>query len=268
MPKEIRKVLSRLGIKKINFSFKSVLQQGLPLVVLLVMTGFGIFWVHQSLEAARIMELKGVRLVGLKQLTASEVIKMTGIKKGVDLFNLKLDEVSEPLLAHPRIRSVSVKKIYPNDLEISLIERKPVVQIFVPQTKSYHLIDEEGVLLPDTGSEPFDNYFVYSDEEVKMIPEKVGKMYGSHYLEILLAAQSQIQSELDISGETIHKIYVDRLGFWSFITNDEIEFRIGDDFSNLQKMESVKPLLKEGVRDKVSYMDLRFQDVIVKNKSK
>jgi len=190
------------------------------------------------------------------------------LKKGIDLFNLKLDQVSEPLLAHPRIRSVSVKKIYPNDLEISLVERKPVVQIFIPQTKSYRLIDEEGVLLPDSGSEPFDNFFVYSDEEVKETPRKVGEIYDSKHLETLLAAHTQIQSELNISGEMIHEIYVDRLGFWSFITNDKIEFRIGDDFSNLQKMESIKPLLKEGVRDKVSYMDLRFQDVIVKNKSK
>jgi len=231
------------------------------------MTGFGIFWVHQSLEAARIMELKGIRLVGLKQLTASEVIKMAGVKKGIDLFNLKLDQVSEPLLAHPRIRSVSVKKIYPNQLEISLIERKPVFQIFVPQIKSYHLIDEEGVLLPDINTEPFDNFFVYSDEQVKETPEKVGQTYDSKYLETLLAAYKQVQSELDISGETIHEIYVDRLGFWSLITFDQIEFRIGDDFNNLQKMESVMPLLKEEVRDKVSYMDLRFQDVIVKNKS-
>jgi len=240
----------------------------MPIVLLLMITGLGIFWVHRSLEAARIVELKGVRLSGLTQLTAKDVINLAGVKKGMDLFDLKLESISTPLLTHPRIRSVQVKKMYPNHLSIQIVERESVLQIYIPDQKLYYLIDEEGVLLPDKSAEPFPDFYIYFDESVRKSVGKVGNVYESSYLGTLLDHRDAIQATGGLGEETISKIRVDSLGFWYFVTEDGIEFRIGDNFENLSKIENMKALLESDVRAKVSYLDLRFQDVIVKTQTK
>jgi len=166
------------------------------------------------------------------------------------------------------IRSVQVKKIYPNHLSIQIVEREPVLQIYIPEQKLYYLIDEEGVLLPEKSTQPFPDFYIYFDESVRKSEGKVGNVYESFHLKTLLAHRDAIQATGGLGEETISKIRVDSLGFWYFVSEDGIEFRIGDNFENLSKIENIKTLLKSDVRAKVSYLDLRFKDVIVKTQTK
>jgi len=71
-----------------------------------------------------------------------------------------------------------------------------------------------------------------------------------------------------LKKERIRKVEVDEIGFWRFITEGGIHFRVGDELENLLKAEGVEVLLKSDVRSNIDYLDLRFQDVIVKVKKK
>ena len=226
------------------------------------------FWVHRSLDAARLMELQGIRILGLEKVTPGEVLKLTELKKGMDLLEIKLDELVEVALTHPRIRKAKFKKIFPNRLEARIEERSPVLQIYSPFKEQYFLIDQDGVLLPDVSSDPHPEFLIYSDTSVRPIPHMVGTDYhSSHIIQISEYMDSLKNSSL-FQKEQIQKVYVNEIGFWTFVTREGIEFRVGNDLNNLGKIRNIETLLHSDVRGKLHYLDLRFQDVIVKLKKK
>lgn len=268
MFRKVKKALSKFGVFKVSNKAVSLLRRVLPLILLIGLTTGGIFWVRQSLYAARIMELEKVRINGLETLTVPEVLKMTDIRKGINLLDLDLASRVKKLSGDPRIRSVSFKKVFPNRLEIRIQERRPVLQVYSEKTKLYYPIDEEGVALPGSSAETLPDLMVYQDAALSSASLTQGGRYASEHLKDVMANFETLQGDPLMDEEKINQVRVDDLGFWSFVTEDGIEFRVGNSFENLEKLENFKILLHSEVRQTLDYLDLRFQDVVVKIKTK
>jgi len=262
----IKKTLSKLGFFKASTKVTSLLKRVIPIFLLVGLTAGGIFWVHQSLYAARIMELERVRIHGLETLTVPEVLKMTDIRKGINLLDLDLDSCVKKLTQDPRVRRASFKKVFPNRLEIRIQERHPILQVYSEKTKLFYPIDEEGAVLPGAQPELIPELMVFQDVALDTASLKQGGLYGSKHLKEVLDNFESLQDDPLLDEEKIDRIRVDELGFWTFVTEDGIEFRVGNSFENLEKLENFKVLLHSEVRQTLDYLDLRFQDVVVKIK--
>ena len=70
--------------------------------------------------------LKEVKLVGAEHLTAEDILKAGDIYIGEPMFKLETDTVKNRLSQDLRIESVTVRRIVPNTLEITIKERKMV----------------------------------------------------------------------------------------------------------------------------------------------
>jgi len=266
VPRRLKKIISRIGSHQIlNHSLKGI-RKSLPFILLLVITGTGIFWVHQSLHAARILELEGIKIIGIEKLNAREVIAMTGFKKGLSLLSLDLTSAVQKIGQHPRVHSVGLRKIYPNQVEIRIQEREAFLQIFSPRSQKYFWIDRHGFLLPEFSEKPTGGYLIYEDLNLRPVPTQPGKRYASFYLESLADFLDHSRESSLFERERIKKVSVDELGFWTFVTEEKIEFRIGEQFENLEKLENFGTVLHSEVRNTLRYLDLRFQDVVVKIK--
>jgi cell division septal protein FtsQ len=268
MLRKIKKTLSKLGIFKVSAKAGAFLRTILPLFLLIGLTGAGILWVHQSLYAARIMELEKVRIKGLETLTATDILKLADIKKGLNLLDLDLKARVKQVSQDPRIRSVAFKKIFPNRLEIRIQERRAFLQIYEPHEKLFYFIDEEGVLLPGPSHKPQADFMIFSDASLESGSRrfKQGEKYASVHFPEIFQNFEMLENDPLLEEEKIREIRVDELGFWTFVTEDKIEFRIGNSFKNLEKLDNFKILLHSEVRGTLDYLDLRFQDVIVKIK--
>jgi cell division protein FtsQ len=268
VPRGVKKILSKLGLRKSSSTLGRWFRRSIPFALLLVLAVGAFLWVHKSLYAARFMELKGVQIIGLEKLTANEIVKHAHLKKGINLLEMDLDRLVKSVLEHPRVRTVKFKKVFPNRLEIYLEERKPVLQIYVPENKLYYLLDQDGVLLPAPSIKPFEGFLIYSDVSARPVPKMEGEYYPSERIGKITDFLKQANNNSILEEEKIRKVEVDEIGFWRFITEGGIHFRVGDELENLRKIEGAELMLNSDVRGNIDYLDLRFKDVIVKVKKK
>jgi cell division protein FtsQ len=214
------------------------------------------------------MELEGVQIQGLEVVKAAEILERARLRKGMNLLEMDLGSLTRSVLEHPRIKTVTFKKVYPSRVEISLEERKPFVQIYSPGRDLYFLADEEGFILPEPRQRPFKGFLVYADDSVRPVPKTAGGQYRSERLAELYDFLKDPETRSLIAEEKIRKAAVNEIGFWTFSTEEGMDFLVGEELGHLKRLEDVKALLEAEPREKIDYLDLRFKDVIVRLKGK
>lgn len=80
---------------------------------------------HHALARAVGLGLEQVTISGISQIRESEVLGAAGLTSKVSLAFLDVNEVRERLERVPMIKSAAVRKLYPNELVITLTEREP-----------------------------------------------------------------------------------------------------------------------------------------------
>ena len=98
-------------------------------------------WRDLARRFARVTE---VQVEGAHYLDAARVQAIAGVKPGVDLLALDLDQVRQRLLLHPRIAHATVTRLSPRAIRIAVAEREPV--LLVPHGVPWE-VDSSGVLL-------------------------------------------------------------------------------------------------------------------------
>ena len=105
---------------------------------------FGVFQVYCVLTKSEKFAVKTVELRGLCRVDSLDVDRLVADIRGENIFLLPLEECARRFTAHPRIRSVTFKKVLPNRVYCTVEEREPVAVIRSP---GFHEVDEEGMIL-------------------------------------------------------------------------------------------------------------------------
>ncbi len=173
-----------------------------------------------------------VVIEGNRYFLADELLLMSGVKTGTNLFSIKAQEISSNLLTHPRVLEVDVKKNYPSQVEIVVREREPAIML--PFGGSFLELGHDGVVMSVydnlghkplpvvTGANP-----VYTD---------IGEPLSSKALDVAL----RIINDLDKGFlEELSEVYVGNLSDIRLYTEDGITVLIGDfEFSKLEVINS------------------------------
>ena len=69
--------------------------------------------------------LDRITISGLNEMTAREVLHAAGIDERASLFSVDAEAVRERLLAMPLVQEATVRKLFPDGLQITLVEREP-----------------------------------------------------------------------------------------------------------------------------------------------
>jgi len=143
----------------------------------LVLSVFGVAWVvfqgEQFLSSDARFRLApegpaarqdSIRVNGLRNASRASVLKVFNPDRGRSLADLKVDERRMQLRTVDWVRDASVRRIWPNQVQIDITERVPVAIVPVaarltgratePVTYQPMLIDEEGFLLRPRGAIP------------------------------------------------------------------------------------------------------------------
>jgi cell division protein FtsQ len=80
---------------------------------------------HHLVARALGLGIKQVTISGIVQLTEAEVLDGAGVSERISLPFLSAREARERLERVPLVRSASVRKLYPNELVVDLVEREP-----------------------------------------------------------------------------------------------------------------------------------------------
>jgi cell division protein FtsQ len=89
--------------------------------------------------------LKNIEARGNSQVTEAEIIKKSGLRPGINYFELDTELVKKRLLSIPLMETVKVKKRIPDGVVITIEEREPLA-LFCAQ-ESFVVIDGKGYCL-------------------------------------------------------------------------------------------------------------------------
>ncbi len=205
--------------------------------------------------------LKEVRLIGAEKITVEDILKIGDIYIGEPIFELATDNVTSRLSKDLRIESVTVRRIVPNTLEVTIKERKPLATIVCDY--GYLDLDKNGKIIDSyknlremkipmiTGAQVKDKYIGddIDDDFVKKILE---------FLQKLDSASLNKLSEVAIVAADYIVAYTD--------TERAVQIRIG----KLERMDEKAHLVDDFLRDldtnphEVEYVDFNYTAPFIK----
>jgi cell division protein FtsQ len=112
-----------------------------PALVLVMLLGGGLFWFMRDHAAFHVV---AVRVYGAERVPQLELVQLAQITPGMSLLRINVERVRTRVRQHPWIRDALVRRVYPNELEIIVYERRPFA---ILESGSGHLIDGEGYIL-------------------------------------------------------------------------------------------------------------------------
>lgn len=129
----------RLRAARAGRSTARVLAFALPLPLL----AFGSWWAHGKLTTASYLNITGISVVGAERVAEEDVIGLSGLKEGQNLFSFSKDQVVSSLKANAWIESASIDRKLPDKVVIEITERRPAVFL---KTDALYLMDARGII--------------------------------------------------------------------------------------------------------------------------
>lgn len=201
---------------------------------------------HHALARAVGLGLEQVTISGISQIREAEVLGAAGLTDKVSLAFLDVNEVRERLERVPMIKSAAVRKLYPNELVITLNEREP--HAIWQLNGELFVIASDGMVID-----------LMQDERFADLPLVVGdraNLRNKDYLALLDAAgplKSRIRAGTLVAGRR-----------WTLKMDNGMDVRLPelgatDAVARLVKLEREQKILEKDVLA----IDLRMTDRIV-----
>jgi cell division protein FtsQ len=120
------------------------------MVVLIISYGFYRF-ANYLINETEMFELKNIKIVGNKYLEEEEILSLSEIKTGVNLFDIETDSVASKILKNKYFEGVSINRSLPSSLIISVQERQPVAYLI---DGNIYMVDQTAIILLKKPSMP------------------------------------------------------------------------------------------------------------------
>lgn len=86
-----------------------------------------------------------ITVEGTQTLNVSDIVELSKIETGSNIFDFRSSSVEELISTEALIKSVEVKRIYPDEVRIIVTERTPYIT--VSMNSSYYYLDKDGMVI-------------------------------------------------------------------------------------------------------------------------
>lgn len=172
---------------------------------------------------------------------------------GENLLSLPLPQVEELLATNPWVEGVTVEKRLPNELRVSLVERRPAALLRDGQTLLY--LDDQGRAIAafDPLRGPRDLLLISVSPATGAAP--AGAFDVAHELATTAPDWAATLSEIEVLGEGDFRLYLGALAFPLLVRAGTLKERVGELERLLPKLDKRYP--------KLAFIDLRFDRRII-----
>lgn len=105
------------------------------------------FFLHSG-----IFNIDVIKVTGNVHFKVEEVEKITGVKRDVNMFEIRTGEMEDKLLDEAYVQEVKISRDLPKTIKIDINERTPLTAI--KQSSEYVILDEEGIVLETVAKPP------------------------------------------------------------------------------------------------------------------
>ena len=211
--------------------------------VIVAILSFGIF-LNKRLSAEESAPVTSIAIAGEMPYTTRADIEnaIEQVNLG-NFFNLDVNDVQQKVAKLPWVYSVSVRKKWPDELKIYIVDQKPIAH-----WNGDFLINENGKAF---------------QADVKRLPDKLPAFFGPEGSEqIALDNFRNLNKLLDFSQLAIDELVLSERFAWQLILNDGVTINLGSDnrIERIQRFMDVYPQIKLNKKDgqQVDYVDLRY----------
>jgi cell division protein FtsQ len=206
-----------------------------------------------TLAQSSLFKVKEIRVIGNETLSTEKIVVKSEIYTGDNIFKIDLKTSEERILTIPDVKRVDMSRKFPATVEISVVEREPLV--LLPIQGGFVQVDEDGICLRSSDLVS-DKFPVITGVGVKNpMPGKkiISKSLEKGIITVKGFPQAllPIISEINIDGDKIIAY-----------TTDGIQCRLGMADDMKKKGEVFLKVLDElkGKNKKIEYLDLSLAE--------
>lgn len=207
-------------------------------------------------------QLEEVRVLNVGTLTQAQAFDFCELRRGENLITLDLVSVQQVIKRkHPEFKEVKVRRVLPNRIEVVLKRRTPISQVAFSR---YVQIDKDLVILPGSSVTPFKNLTIIDGAPLPKEGLYVGVTIRDAVTKKAIKLSEIIKQSQILRKHALSKIDIGDPKNIVVVVDEDIEIRIGSDHF-IERLKILDQTLKniELDRSKISYVDLRFDDVVI-----
>lgn len=195
--------------------------------------------------------VRRITFIGNKHLTADELRALSGIRRNASLLTLSSEKVSEKLLGSPWIKSVSVRKEFPDTLSVTVSEVVPIALLDL--NGHLFIINEKGDLLEEL-----------KGNTIPFLPMITGDPFRERegFSEALTMAKAMNDKGLSSERDQIEVVLSKPQELTAIIDGMVVKIGAGEQREKLERLLELEEDIQRR-RIAVDYIDLRFANRVV-----
>lgn len=246
--------------------FFSISWKIFPFVFALTAAGGIFFGVKEALYADPRLNIKEVAVYppfalnnGRRQALETRVL-------GKNIFTVDLENLALKLQDNPEVQAARVSRQFPASLNVHIKTRRPIALIQFSPKSSYGLISEDGMIL-DVLKQPDRAYVVIQAYGMGLTTPSAGrKVKNAAFGEVSKFLNAFWRHNVS-KREPLTGVSVDHLGNVTISLGEGPSIRLGKRPSErIDTLEKMMYLLEDESRKAIEYVDLQYDNVIVKRK--
>lgn len=171
------------------------------------------------IDSSRIFALREVGVRGYEHLSPADIIRASRLSIGENIFSVRLSAVRKNIMSLPWINSVSIRKLPPHRIDITVTERRAYCMILLDRL---YYVDTNGIIFKPVSDSDSVNYPVITgfhgggelvDADVQPVIDAVSFLEG-------------LDRGSVIGSRDISELHMDDTGY-TVITNDGLLIRFG-----------------------------------------
>ncbi|MFA5881028.1 MAG: FtsQ-type POTRA domain-containing protein [Eubacteriales bacterium] len=196
--------------------------------------------------------VKAIKVNGNKQFTKAEVVALTGLQQGLNIFKANLKQAEEKAVLHPMVRQVEIIRDLPDTIIINLTERKAIG--LVAQNGNFIVMSEDGCYLSKVNNLSNINLPIITGIDLGQAGpgQKVADGKLKTALDYLMTMPENIRA-------AVSEINVSDLNNIRMFTIDKAEVRFGDAKRIGDKIKLYQEVINQKYQNRIQYMDISYR---------
>jgi cell division protein FtsQ len=229
-----------------------------------MLLGYGFYqFSFYMINESKMFMLKNIEVKGSKYIKAKEIIKLASIEPDIKLFKVPLQSTAQKILKYPYFEGVSVSRVLPSTIIISVQEREPVA--FLVDGNVY-MVDYIGKILLKKPGMSLEKLPLITGLSVnQLLKNRQPLLNALHLIDEIKAVDKdlfQFISEVHIRKAEPPQLYLIRGGACVEIGDEQIKKRV----LHLRELLKKPSILND--LDEIKNIDLTFNNrIIVTRKS-
>lgn len=237
-----------------------------PILILIFTGGAAFMGVRSLLFADPHLSIQRITVTPPDAVSPAQRLRLESLLSGKNILRSDIQKVSVMLEKDPWIEEAVVTKRIPSEISIEVRRRVPIAYVRFAPAGGMALVSGDGMVLETPASQSTTGLVVeISGTGIKN--PRIGERVQVKGFEQANQFLQEFSRHPLAQFEAITKMNLDPIGNVSITLGKGPELRLGrKPLEAMRSFDKIAPILESSERQKIDYIDLQFNNVIVKQK--